>query len=217
MNSCYSLQERMQGLHCIKTIAVLTAGPIDTIRRKEYGKTRSHSLLGDIKSGRYACVPANGMLDRQEKLYAVLNMSYDMAKTLCGHYQRTAFVFSKMMDDGSIFSEFWEKENIGIPYHKRSNGYVMKEKGNGEEMPVINDASDNLVVTGKHFQYKIPFGEIERGDCLFSDNVKHMIEVAKRKWNGKENEDSILNHTINGVGVSPYLWRKAVIKGFYDD
>ena len=44
-----------------------------------------------------------------------------------------------------------------------------------------------------------------------------MIEVAKRKWNGKENEDSILNHTINGVGMSPYLWRKAMIKGFYDD
>ena len=37
------------------------------------------------------------------------------------------------------------------------------------------------------------------------------------EWNGKENEDSILNHTINGVGMSPYLWRKAMIKGFYDD
>ena len=84
-------------------------------------------------------------------------------------------------------------------------------------MPMINDASDNLVVTGKHFQYRIPFGEIERADSLFSDNVKHMIEVAKRKWNGKENEESILNHTINGVGMSPHLWRQAVIEGFYDD
>ena len=217
MNSYNSLQERMQGLHCIKTIAVLTAGPIDAMRRIEYGKTWSHSLLGDIQSWRYAYVPANGMLDKQEKLYAVLNMSVDTAKTLCGLYQRTAFVFSKMKDDGSVLSEFWEKEDIEIPSHKRSNGYVMKEKGNGEEMPVITDASDNMVVTGKHFQYKIPFGEIERTNRLFSDNVKHMIEVAKRKWNGKENEDSILNHTINGVGMSPYLWRKAMIKGFYDD
>ena len=94
MNSYNSLQERMQGLHCIKTIAVLTAGPIGAIRRKENGKTRSHSLLGEIQSWRYVYVPANGMLDRQEKLYAVLNISVDMAKTLCGIYQRTAFVFS---------------------------------------------------------------------------------------------------------------------------
>ena len=217
MNSYNSLQERMQGLHCIKTIAVLTAGPIGAIRRKENGKTRSHSLLGEIQSWRYVYVPANGMLDRQEKLYAVLNISVDMAKTLCGIYQRTAFVFSKMMDDGSMLSEFWEKKDIGIPYHKRSNGYVMKEKGNGEDMPVISDASDNLVVTGKHFQYKNLFGEIERANSLFSDNVKHMIEVARRKWNGTENEESIMNHTINGVGMSPYLWRQAVIEGFYDD
>ena len=216
MNSYNSLQDRMQGIHCIKTITVLTAGPTDTIQRKEYGKTRRHALLGDIKSWRYAYVPAIGMLDRQEKLYAVLNMSYDMAKTLCGLYQRTAFVFSKLMDDGSILSEFWEKENIGIPYHKRSNGYVLKEKGNGEEMPVITDASDNMVVTGKHFQYKIPFGEIERTNRLFSDNVKHMIEVAKRKWNGKENEAGILDHIISHVGMSPFLYREAVIRGFYD-
>lgn len=156
------------------------------------------------------------MLDKQEKLYAVLNMSVDTAKTLCGLYQRTAFVFSKMKDDGSVLSEFWEKEDIEIPSHKRSNGYVMKEKGNGEEMPVITDASDNMVVTGKHFQYKIPFGEIERTNRLFSDNVKHMIEVAKRKWNGKENEAGILDHIISHVGMSPFLYREAVIRGFYD-
>ena len=92
-----------------------------------------------------------------------------------------------------------------------------EEKGNGVEMPVKSDASDNLVVTGKHFQYRNPFGEIERADSLFSDNVKYMMEVARIKWNGTENEESILNHTINGVGVSPYLWRQAVIEGFYDD
>ena len=83
-------------------------------------------------------------------------------------------------------------------------------------MPVITDASDNMVVTGKHFQYKIPFGEIERTNRLFSDNVKHMIEVAKRKWNGKENEAGILDHIINNVRMSPFLYREAVIRGFYD-
>ena len=212
-----SLQNRIQGLHCIKTIAILTAGPIDTVQRIEYGKKRNHSLLSDIKSWRYAYVPANGMLDKQEKLCAVLNMSVDTAKTLCGLYQRTAFVFSKMMDDGSIFSEFWEKEDIGIPYHKRSNGYVMKQKEDGKEMPVITDASDNLVVVGKHFQYRIPFGEIERTNRLFSDNVKHMMEVAKRKWNGKENEASILDYIINHFGMSPFLYRETVIRGFYEN
>ncbi len=43
-----------------------------------------------------------------------------------------------------------------------------------------------------------------------------MIEVAKRKWNGKENEAGILDHIINHVGMSPFLYREAVIRGFYD-
>ena len=79
------------------------------------------------------------------------------------------------------------------------------------------DALGNLVVSGKQFRYRIPFGVIERADSLFSANIKHLIEVAKRKWNGNEDVDSIIDHVISHVGMSPYLWRKAVTRGFYDD
>ena len=217
MNSYNSLQERMQGLHCIKTITVLTAGPIDTIRRKEYGKTRSHSLLGDIKSWMYAYVPAKGMLDEQKELFVVLNISIGEAKKLCGQYKRSSFVFSEFLDNGTIRSELWEKEDADIPYNKKDNGYVKKEESNDGKMIGFTEASGNLVVSGKQFQYRIPFGVIERANSLFSANIKHLIEVANRKWNGNEDVDSIMDHVIYHVGMSPYLWRKAVTRGFYDN
>ena len=217
MNSYNSLQERMQGLHCIKTITVLTAGPIDTIRRKEYGKTRSHSLLGDIKSWMYAYVPAKGMLDEQKELFVVLNISIGEAKKLCGQYKRSSFVFSEFLDNGTIRSELWEKEDADIPYNKKDNGYVKKEESNDGKMIGFTEASGNLVVSGKQFQYRIPFGVIERANSLFSANIKHLIEVANRKWNGNEDVDSIMDHVISHVGMSPYLWRKAVTRGFYDN
>jgi len=217
MNSYNSLQERIQGLHCIKTIAVLTAGPIGAIRRKENGKTRSHSLLGDIQSWRYVYVPAKGMLDEWKELFVVLNISIDDAKKLCGQYKRTSFVFSEFLDNGTLRSEFWEKEDVGIPYHKKDNGYVNKEERNDGKMIEFADASGILIVSGKQFQYRIPFGVMERANSLFSANIKDMIEVSKSKWNGNEDVDSIMDHVISHVGMSPYLWRKEVTKGFYDN
>ena len=217
MNSYNSLQERIQGLHCIKTIAVLTAGPIGAIQRKENGKTRSHSLLGDIQSWRYVYVPAKGMLDEWKELFVVLNISIDDAKKLCGQYKRSSFVFSEFLDNGTLRSEFWEKEDVGIPYHKKDNGYVNKEERNDGKMIEFADASGILIVSGKQFQYWIPFGVMERANSLFSANIKDMIEVSKSKWNGNEDVDSIMDHVISHVGMSPYLWRKAVTKGFYDN
>lgn len=217
MNSYNSLQERIQSLHCIKTIAVLSVGPIDTRQFKEFGKIRLRSLTDDIKSGGYTYMSAKGMLDEQKELFVVLNISIDDAKKLSGRYKRTSFVFSEFLDNGTMRSEFWEKEDVGIPYHKKDYGYVKKEKRNEGKMIEFTDAPDNLVVSGKQFQYRIPFGVIERANRLFSANIKHLIEVAKRKWNGNEDEDSIMDHIIYHVEMSPYLWRKAVTRGFYDN
>ncbi len=162
-------------------------------------------------------MPAKGMLDEQKELFVVLNISIDSAKKLCGQYKRSSFVFSEFFDNGTLRSELWEKEDVGIPYHKKDNGYVKKEESNDGKMIGFTDASGNLVVSGKQFQYRIPFGVIERANSLFSANIKHLIEVAKRKWNGNEYEDSIMDHVIYHVGMSPYLWRKAVTRGFYDN
>jgi len=50
---------------------------------------------------------------------------------------------------------------------------------------------------------------------LLADNMKHMIEVERARGNWSVNEEKILDFTINRVGMSPYLWRAGLIKGFY--
>ena len=209
-----SLRERIQRLKGIKTMAVLSAGPIDTIQYKEFGKIRSRSLLPDIKVCRYAYVPANGLLDKQEKLYVVFNVPIDTAKWICGRYQRTSFVFTQLSDDGGVHSEYWKMKDVDRPYHKKKKrSYEMKD----DETSVTTDTSDNLIVSGKQFQYQIPLVEIERINSLFVTNMNHMIEVAKKKWNENLNFEKILDYVIFRVGMKPYLYRKAFVKGFYDD
>ena len=217
MNINSSIQARIRELHCIKTVAVLSADPIETRQFKEFGKIRCRSLIDDIRCWGYAYVPAKGMLDEQKELFVVLNISIGEAKKLCGQYKRSSFVFSEFLDNGTIRSELWEKEDADIPYNKKDNGYVKKEESNDGKMIGFTEASGNLVVSGKQFQYRIPFGVIERANSLFSANIKHLIEVANRKWNGNEDVDSIMDHVIYHVGMSPYLWRKAVTRGFYDN
>ena len=147
MNINSSIQARIRELHCIKTVAVLSAGSIDTRQFKEFGKIRWRSLI----CRGYAYVPAKGMLDEQKELFVVLNISIDDAKKLCGQYKRSSFVCSEFLDNGTLRSEFWEKEDVGIPYHKKDNGYVKKEERNDGEMIEFADASGNLVVSGKQF------------------------------------------------------------------
>jgi hypothetical protein len=58
MNINSSIQARIRELHCIKTVAVLSADPIETRQFKEFGKIRWRSLIDDIKCWGYAYVPA---------------------------------------------------------------------------------------------------------------------------------------------------------------
>ena len=91
-------------------------------------------------------MPAKGMLDEQKELFVVLNISIGDAKKLCGRHKRSSFVFSEFLDNGTIRSELWEKEDASIPYHKKDNGYVKKEERNDGEMIEFADALGNLVV-----------------------------------------------------------------------
>ena len=68
-----------------------------------------------------------------------------------------------------------------------------------------------------HGKFQIPLDLLESADRLFTKNIQHMIEVEKERGNHDINEERILDHVINHVGFSTYLWRKAVTKGFYDN
>ena len=205
------------GFNGIRTIVVLTAENPDSIQSSsQFNKKAKHSLLKVIKNNKYAYVPAIGKFGGNiENPYAVFNMSVDVAKFLCGKYQQTSFVFTQLLDNGSIHSEYWEKKDQNSPYDKMENDYIKKDEC--DEWIDTADADDNFTIIGNKFKYQIPFSIFESVNNLFIDNLKYMIEVEKERGNQSINEDKILDFTINHVGMPPYLWRGGLVKGFYKD
>ncbi len=192
----------------IKTIVVLTdVKPNET--------QNANSLLKGIKDGRYAFVPADGKIGNNPKrLYAVFNMSVETAKGLCRRYRLSTFVYTELMEDDRIHSEYYEKTEDAVPGQKADNTFIMKEKCHRQLK--VNDASEDLTVIGTNYQYSIPHHVVEDANRLFIKNIQHMIEVEKKRRN-TINEDSILDFAIHRVGLPSYLRRDAIIKGFYDD
>ena len=205
------------GFNGIRTIVVLTAENPDSVQSSsQFNKKVKHLLLKVIKNNRYAYMPAIGKFGgNTESPYAVFNMSIDVAKSLCGKYQQTSFVFTQLLDDGNIHSEYWEKKDQYPPCDKMENDYIKKDEC--DEWIDMAAADDNFTIIGNKFKYQIPFSIFESVNNLFTDNMKYMIEIEKKRGNQSINEDKILIFTINHVGMSPYIWRSGLVKGFYKD
>lgn len=200
------------GFNAIKTIVVFTSeNPDSQPTNTQINQKLRDALLHDIKSGKYAFVPAIGKFGNIEHPYAVFNMSIETAKILSGKYQQTSFVFSKLNDDGSIHNEYWEKQDNNKPYDKKKNDYVKKDQSN--EWSDKSDAEDNFTIVGKSFKYSIPFKIFEEINIKISNNAIKLVEQEKKKWKTEINEDKLIEFTINRVGISPFLWRKALTDG----
>ena len=200
------------GYNGIRTIVVLTAeNPDSQQATNQFNKKARHSLLSDIKNGGYAYVPAIGKFGNTEYPYAVFNMSVDTAKMLCGKYQQTSFVFSELSENGTIHSEYYEKEDATAPYNKQTNTYVKKDESDiWDEM---SEANDCFTVIGKKFKYSIPFKIFDTVNETICKNLNRIISIESKRSNKTLTEEKVLNHIINGVGYSPYLWRKFVTEG----
>lgn len=159
----------------IKSIVVLTdVEPNDS--------KIAYSLLNRIKNGKYAYVPADGKIGNNPKrLYAVFNMSVETAKGLCRRYRLSTFVYTELMEDDRIHSEYYEKTEDAVPGQKADNTFIMKEECHRRLK--VNDASEDLTVIGTNYQYSIPYHIVEEANRLFIKNIQHMVEVEKKKYN----------------------------------
>lgn len=202
-----------KGFNAIKTIVVFTSeNPDSQQMSSQFNKKIKKSLLHNIKQGGYAFVPAIGQFGNAEHPYAVFNMSIDTAKMLNGKYQQTSFIFSKLNNDGSIHSEYWEKNDESRPYDKGTNDYVMKDQC--DEWKDMANADDYFTIVGKKFKYSIPFSIFEDRNRAISNNAIKLVEQEGRRSNATNiNEEKLIEDSINKVGISPYLWRKALTKG----
>lgn len=201
----------------IKNIVVLTAeNPDSQEQTRQFNKKANHSLLNYLKNNGYVCIPAKGVFGGNvENPYAVFNLSIDVAKRLSGMYQQTSFIYTEFLNDGTVHSEYWEKMKIDEPYSVEENDYVKKDECS--QWNDMSDANDNFTVIGSKFKYNIPFPIFEDINKLISGNLQRLIEMERKNGNKTINEEKIMDFVINRVGISPYLRRKLLINGFYNN
>ena len=204
--------KRTGGYNGIHTIVVLTAeNPDSKQATNQSNKKARQSLLSEIKNGGYAYVPAIGRFGNTECPYAVFNMSVNSAMLLCRKYQQTSFVYSELKDDGSIHSEYFEKLDTTLPFDKETNNYAKKDEC--DTWDDMSDADDYFTVIGNKFKYSIPLPIINTVNETICENLSRAVAIQKECGSKTINESQLLDFTINRVGQSPYLWRKALTKG----
>ena len=203
---------KKSGIYNIRTIVVLDSMDSDDQRTINQRNPKARrSPLSIIKSGGYACVPAMENFGKFYRPYAIFNMSVDTAKKICGKQQQASFVFSVLNENGMIHSEYYSKQDPTLPYNKQANDYIKNDECNTWEDTSYSEG--NFTVIGKEFKYGIPFKTLYAVNEAICENLKRMVSVEKQRGNHSITEEIALEYTINGVGLSPYLWRKETTKG----
>ena len=190
----------------IKTLVVFTAeNHNSTELKRSQNKTQNKSLLIALKDAGYEYVPVIGRFHgSSEHHYAVFNMSLKAAKMLCGRFEQTSFIWCQLDGDGGILSQYWEKQDVTSPYNVHKNDYILKDEI--DEWKDQSKAENSYMLIGRNFSIQLPYGILESINNKFGENIKQICEHDTMSG------DKILDFAINGVGLSPSLYRKAIIR-----
>ena len=190
----------------IKTLVVFTAeNHNSTELKRSQNKKQNKSLLIALKDAGYEYVPVIGRFHgSSEHHYAVFNMSLKAAKMLCGRFEQTSFIWCQLDGDGGILSQYWEKQDVTSPYNVHKNGYILKDEI--DECKDQSKAENSYMLIGRNFSIQLPYGILESINNKFGENIKQICEHDTMSG------DKILDFAINGVGLSPSLYRKAIIR-----
>ena len=190
----------------IKTLVVFTAeNHNSTELKRSQNKKQNKSLLIALKDAGYEYVPVIGRFHgSSEHHYAVFNMSLKAAKMLCGRFEQTSFIWCQLDGDGGILSQYWEKQDVTSPYNVHKNDYILKDEI--DEWKDQSKAENSYMLIGRNFSIQLPYGILESINNKFGENIKQICEHDTMSG------DKILDFAINGVGLSPSLYRKAIIR-----
>ena len=190
----------------IKTLVVFTAeNHNSTELKRSQNKKQNKSLLIALKDAGYEYVPVIGRFHgSSEHHYAVFNMSLKAAKMLCGRFEQTSFIWCQLDGDGGILSQYWEKQDVTSPDNVHKNDYILKDEI--DEWKDQSKAENSYMLIGRNFSIQLPYGILESINNKFGENIKQICEHDTMSG------DKILDFAINGVGLSPSLYRKAIIR-----
>lgn len=184
------------GYNAIKCFAVLTAENPDSIKAtNQFNKIVNNDLYTTLKKNHYNVIPTSGKFGNVEHSYMVFNIKREVVAELCGKYQQTSFIYS-YIENEKLISEYWEKENILLPFDNYSNPYIMKDKC--DDWVNMENADDFYTIVGNKFKYSIPFS-------IFENVNNHYNSIIENE--NYDNKDKIIERLIEGVGYSAYYNR----------
>ena len=197
------------GYNAIKTMAVFTAeNPDSTSQPNNVNAKLNSNLYKDLKKGGYVTFRVNGHFGNVEHPYLVINISAEAAAYYCGKYQQTSFVFHTLIN-GQLHSEYWEKKDETAPYNPKTNPYVKKDES--DEWVNEKDADDYYTIIGDSFKYSIPFSIFNEVNESINESLDRIIS-EKLDEGVETSKDKLLDFTINKVGQTPALYRKAIYR-----
>lgn len=181
----------------IKCFAVLTAENPDSKKASNaYNKRANRDLFKMLKT-QYTIIPTQGKFGNVENSFLVFNIERSVVEHFCGQNEQTSFIYSRIDNDnegGKVISEYWEKQDVTLPYNPETNPYILKDSC--DDWVDMSGATDYYTIVGKKFKYSIPFSIFE------SYNTK-MGELL----NEISDKDAMLDFLIEGVGFGAYYNR----------
>lgn len=162
------------GYNAIQTIGILTAENPNTVKLDKHANyKRNKSLYSMLKDSRYLVIKAKGYFgDNPEHSYAVINISTDALALYAGRFEQESFIYHVIQPDGTMHSEYWEKQFPKVPYDARTNPYI---KADESDVWVDCEQNDtNFTMIDNKFKYSVVF-PIFIEDTI-NENIQNMIK-----------------------------------------
>lgn len=177
----------------IKCFAVLTAENPDSKKATNaYNKKANRDLFKMLKS-QYTIIPTKGKFGNVENSFLVFNIERSVVEYFCGQNEQTSFIYSKV-EGGKVVSEYWEKQDVTLPYNKETNPYILKDTC--DDWVDMSGADDYYTIVGNKFKYSIPFSIFESYNSKMGELLNEITD-----------KEAMLEFLIEGVGFSAYYNR----------
>lgn len=151
---------------------------------------------------KYVVVEGDGELGVDENTILIFNIGLDVLKYDCAGCEQPSFVFC-FPENGEIICQYWEKEDPQLPFKKKS--YVLTETSSNWESAADN--KDHFTITGRKFKFTIDLKYLDE----VNGSLEYYLSLYHKKFpNASSTNQQIIEFTIMGVGLSPYLYRKSL-------
>lgn len=201
-NAINLIKHGKSGFNNIKTFGIVTAMNPDSIQTSAKENKRNMNLLSKcLKDSHYPFIRQKGHFGgNNEYSYFIFNIKLNTLIYYAAKFEQTSFFFCELKNN-KVINHYYEKQDTSKSFHKKYNPYILIETTSG----YIDAAdSENYSELGGKFKYTIPLKYFDTVNEQISENLKYF-----------NNDSSIIEKTMNQVGIHPWYVQQKLYKNLY--